>query len=125
MLLNAWLTAAKRCFGPRAAVRRSGAGSGWGRSRSEVLESRSLLTALIINDDNVAAFTKAGGRVEVTSANLAGKDSLVIEGISVTSTSGNGITIDLTGISLNSIAIESVIVNGYGAAASDTGIAIT
>jgi hypothetical protein len=44
---------------------------------------------LIINDDNVAAFTKAGGRVEVTSANLAGKDSLVIEGISVTSTSGN------------------------------------
>ncbi|MFO0425530.1 MAG: hypothetical protein ACK526_03110 [Planctomyces sp.] len=119
------MTAAKRCFGPRAAVRRSGAGSGWGRSRSEVLESRSLLTALIINDDNVAAFTKAGGRVEVTSANLAGKDSLVIEGISVTSTSGNGITIDLTGISLNSIAIESVIVNGYGAAASDTGIAIT
>ena len=120
MLLNTWLSAARRhfsSFNPRRIDR-----AGTSRSlRTEPLEERMLLSsipvalsALVINADNQAAYTDTlTGALSVSSAQLAGKDSLVIEGISVSTSSLYGINVNLSNISLKRLAIESVNVSQY------------
>ena len=114
MLLNTWLSVARRhfsCANPRRVDR-----VGKSRSlRTEPLEERMLLTALVINSDNQALFTNATGGLVINNAQLAGNDSLVIEGISIAASSGNAVSINLNGIALKSIAIESIIVSNYAA----------
>ncbi|MCA9013373.1 MAG: hypothetical protein KDB01_26670, partial [Planctomycetaceae bacterium] len=119
MLLNTWLSVARRhisSMNPRRADR-----VGKDRSlRTEPLEERLLLAgtpvvlnALVINPDNQAQYTNATGGLVVTSGQLAGKDSLVIEGINVSATSGDAISVNLQNISLKRIAIETVTVSQY------------
>ncbi|MEJ7591832.1 MAG: hypothetical protein WKF77_09800 [Planctomycetaceae bacterium] len=88
--------------------------------RTEPLEERTLLAgtpivlnALVINPDNQAQYTNLVGGLVVTNAHLAGKDGLVIEGISVSATSGDAISINLQGIALKRLAIETVTVSLY------------
>ena len=119
MLLNTWLTAAKRHIFHSSSQR---AGSRTGRTsaprvvESEVLENRSLLTALVINNTNLDTFVDASGGLTIT--DLQGNDSLVIEEVDLTST-GAGITIDLQNVALQSLAIETVNVTAFSGSAID------
>ena len=121
MLLNTWLSAAKRHLF-------SSPSSGSGSRRTvtakrqatagEHLESRTLLTALVIDNSNLDAFTNADGAVEVTNANLGANDSIVITNADLTSPNG-AVEINLTGINLQSIAIESTNVTAFDGTAID------
>ena len=119
MLLNTWLTAAKRHIFHSSSQR---AGSRTGRTsaprvvESEVLENRSLLTVLVINNTNLDTFVDASGGLTIT--DLQGNDSLVIEEVDLTST-GAGITIDLQNVALQSLAIETVNVTAFSGSAID------
>lgn len=116
MSLNAWLSAAKRH------LKNSSAGSSTNRRRSaanpgqahqtELLEQRSLLTTLIINDANADAFTDAAGTLSITNAELGTHNGIVIEDLTLDSTS-DGISIDLTGVSLERLAIETVTIDSF------------
>ncbi|MFN9719724.1 MAG: hypothetical protein ACK58L_13575, partial [Planctomycetota bacterium] len=118
MLLNAWLSAARRQFlsANSRRVNRIGAPR---VVRMESLEERALLSGiptvntLVINPDNVTSYLNAAGGLEVDNADMAGKDGLVIEGLSVSATSGNAINVDLSGIALQRFAIESVNVTQF------------
>ena len=121
MLLNTWLAAAKRHFLSPAGQRRLNPAATRRRVRTEELESRALLTALVVNATNQSLYTNAFGGLEIDNADMVGRDELVIEGISVSASSGNAINVNLSGIPLESIAIESVLVSGY----SGTGLNIS
>ncbi len=122
MLLNTWLTAAKRhLFTSPTGSKLSGRRSGLSRRRpteSEALESRALLTALVINNSNVEDFVDANGRIAITNATLGSNDSLVIESINVASNT-DAITINLSNITLERLAIETVNVTAFNGTAID------
>ncbi|MEZ6039565.1 MAG: ubiquitin-activating E1 FCCH domain-containing protein [Planctomycetaceae bacterium] len=114
MLLNTWLAAAKRRFlSPVGQQRRLNTAAARRRVRTEELETRSLLTALVVNADNQTLYTNAFGGIEIDNADMIGKDELIIEGISVSTSSGNAITVNLSGIPLESLAIESVNISSF------------
>jgi len=127
MLLNTWLAAAKRhLFSANFYGAAQGAGAANRRSTSrrrdcaggEQLESRTLLTALVINNSNVDNFVDIGtGNLSITNADLGAHDEIVIERIDLASTT-EGISIDLSGVTLNRLAIETVNVTAF----SGTGI---
>jgi hypothetical protein len=118
MLLNTWLAAAKRHL-RHTTPGRPQKGTGRRYRQSEQLEDRQLLTALVINQENQPAFTNAFGGLEVDNADMAGMDSLVIEGISIGTTVGDAISINLSGISFSSFAIESVTVTSFATTGID------
>ncbi|MEP3481103.1 MAG: PKD domain-containing protein [Fuerstiella sp.] len=116
MSLNAWLSAAKRH------LKNSSASSSTSRRRSasnpgqaletELLEQRSLLTTLIINDANADTFTDAAGTLSITNADLGSHNGIVIEDLTLDPDS-DGISINLTGVSLERLAIETVTINSF------------
>lgn len=118
MLLNTWLTAAKRHLFNSSSQRGGGRTGQAGRqlASSEVLETRSLLTALVINNANLDNFVDATGGITIT--DLQGNDTLVIEEVDLTATN-SAITIDLDGVNLEHLAIETVNVNSFGGTAID------
>jgi hypothetical protein len=121
MLLNTWLATAKRHLLGSAhdpGSRRSGASRKTRVSSGEMLESRTLLTALVINSTNVDAFVDATGTLSVANSDLGTHDTLVIEDVAINST-GDGISIDLSGIALTRLAIESIDVNAFNGTAID------
>ena len=122
MLLNTWLTAAKRhLFNSPAGMRSSTRRSGFTRCRpteSEVLENRALLTALVINNSNVDSFVDANGHISITNATLGTNDSLVIESINLASNT-DAISINLSNIALERLAIETVNVTAFSGTAID------
>ncbi|MFM7057021.1 MAG: LEPR-XLL domain-containing protein, partial [Planctomycetota bacterium] len=114
MLLNTWLSFARRRLSA-AAPRRAGRLNSPQGSRLETLEARMLLSgnpvdvdSLVINADNQSLFTNPAGGLVVTNATLGAKTGLIIEGISISPTSGDSISVSLTGVSLKRLAIESV-----------------
>lgn len=120
MLLNTWLTAAKRHLF-RSAM------DGQSRRRisvkkptaAEALESRSLLTALVINSQNLNSFVDGGtGQLSIDNAVLGTHDEIVIEEVDIASTV-EGISIDLTGVELKRLAIETVNVTAFSQRAID------
>lgn len=113
MLLNTWLSVARKHFSRPSATRRIVRGASRAPSSGESLEPRTLLTALVINPDNQATFTNAFGGISIDNAKLGSNDSLVIEGISISTTSGDAITINLSNRPLKSLALESIIVSKY------------
>ncbi|MDA1229981.1 MAG: hypothetical protein O2856_04335, partial [Planctomycetota bacterium] len=113
MLLNTWLSAARRHFSQRSASRRIVRGTPRQSLSCESLEARMLLTALVINQDNKALFTNSFGGVVINNTSLGTFDSLVVEGIQISATSGAGLSINLSGKTLKSIALESIIVSQY------------
>ena len=104
MLLNSWLSFARRNLFATG-VRRVNRSGFQQKARLEPLEERRLLAvnALVINSDNYERFTNLAGGLVVNNASMTGYDALVIQGISLTPTSGEGVTIDLTGIPLQQI----------------------
>lgn len=119
MLLNTWLTAAKRQLFNSPSQRgggRSGRTTAPQVVASEVLENRSLLTALVINNTNLDSFVDASGGLTIT--DLQGNDSLIIEQVDLSST-GAGITIDLQNVALQNLAIETVNVTAFTGSAID------
>ncbi|MEZ6061669.1 MAG: hypothetical protein R3C19_15080 [Planctomycetaceae bacterium] len=122
MLLNTWLSAAKRQLfsvpGSHASMGRRSVGFRRQTAATELLESRALLTALVINNSNVDDFTNAAGTVALTNATLGANDSIVIEDAILTST-GKALTINLSNINLDSIAIESTDVTAFTGTAID------
>ena len=72
-----------------------------------------LLTALVINPDNQATFTNAFGGISIDNARLGSNDSLVIEGIAISASSGDALSINLSGKTLTSLALESITVSQY------------
>lgn len=116
MSLNAWLSAAKRHLNNSSASsstnrRRSAVNSGQAH-QTELLEQRSLLTTLVINDANADSFTDAAGTLSITNAELGTHDGIVIENLTLDSTS-DGISIDLSGVSLERLAIETVTIDSF------------
>lgn len=120
MLLNTWLASAKRRLFRSSEGRSSGRRVAPQRNTaSEQLESRTLLTALVINNNNFDSFVDPGtGNLEITNATLGGNDEIVIEEVDVAS-SVEGISIDLTGVTLTRLAIESVNVSAFTDTAID------
>jgi len=122
MLLNTWLTAAKRhLFNSPTAARSSSRRSGFSRRRpteAELLESRALLTALVINNSNVDDFVDANGQISITNATLGSHDSLVIESINLSSNT-DAISINLSNIALERLVIESINVTAFNGTAID------
>lgn len=120
MLLNTWLTAAKRHLfrtatdsqsRRRVAVKKPTA--------AEALESRSLLTALVINSQNLNSFVDGGtGQLSIDNSVLGTHDEIVIEEVDIASTV-EGISIDLTGVELKRLAIETVNVTAFSDRAID------
>lgn len=116
MSLNAWLSAAKRH------LKNSSAGSSTSRRRSaanpgqaletELLEQRSLLTTLIVNDANADSFTDAAGTLSITNAELGTHNGIVIEDLTLDPAS-DGIFINLSGVSLERLAIETVTIDSF------------
>jgi len=113
MLLNTWLSAARLHFSQRSATRRIGARHAQPSLCSESLEARTLLTALVINPDNQALFQNATGGIVIDNAALGLHDSIVVEGFQISASSGDALRINLSGKTLNSIAIESINVSQY------------
>ena len=113
MLLNTWLSAARRHFNMTTGTRRVARAASRHSGSVESLETRSLLTALVINPDTRAGYLNASGGLEIDNADMAGKDALVIEGFSISASSGNALTINLSGITLKSLAIESMVVTQH------------
>ncbi|MEY2725821.1 MAG: hypothetical protein RLZZ458_1688, partial [Planctomycetota bacterium] len=117
MLLNTWLSIARRHLSV-AAARRASRLRQPQSSRLESLEDRMLLAGtpltgtpldvLVINEDNQSLYTNPAGGLVITNSSLGAKDGLVIEGISISPTSGDSISISLTGVPLKRLAIESV-----------------
>ncbi|MCP4857655.1 MAG: hypothetical protein GY903_24490 [Fuerstiella sp.] len=127
MLLNTWLATAKRHLlgsAPASGSRRSGPSRKKRVSSSEQLESRTLLTALVINTTNVDSFVDASGTLSVTNSDLGTHDTLVIEDVAINST-GDGISIDLSGITLTRLALESIDVNAFNGTAIDINLTNT
>lgn len=124
MLLNTWLTAAKRHLfnaseGGASSRRRQGASKAPRPVELELLEDRLLLTALTINDSNIDSFVDVTtGTLSITNTELGVHDSIVIERITVDSTI-QGISIDLVGVPLERLTIETVNVNTFTTAAID------
>ena len=113
MLLNTWLSAARRHFAQKSVARRVARSTSRNSVRTESLEARSLLTALVINPDTKSGYLNAAGGIEVDNADMVGKDGLIIEGFSISATSGDALSINLTGITLKNLAIESITVTQY------------
>ncbi len=113
MLLNTWLSAARRHFAQKSVARRVARSTSRNSVRTESLEARSLLTALVINPDTKAGYLNAAGGIEINNADMVGKDSLIIEGFSISATSGDALSINLSGIALKNLAIESITVTQY------------
>lgn len=124
MLLNAWLTAAKRQIfhgtdSSASSRRRQSSNKASRHVQLESLESRTLLTALTINDSNIDSFVDVNtGNLSVTEAQLGTHDTIVIEQVTLDST-GEAISIDLTGVTLERLAIETVTVNTFTGPAID------
>lgn len=114
MLLNTWLSFARRQLVSRN-PRRGHRPTTNRAIRMEQLEERLVLSvnALVINPDNQALFTNASGGIEVDNADMVGKDALVIEGITISASSGDAISIDLSNMALQRLAIESITVSQY------------
>ena len=116
MSLNAWLSAAKRHLKNSSASsstsRRRSASNPGQALQTELLEQRSLLTTLVINDANADSFTDAAGTLSITNADLGSNNGIVIEDLTLDPTS-DGISINLTGVSLERLAIESVTINSF------------
>lgn len=119
MLLNTWLSAARLHFTQKSGARRVGRSASRNSVRTESLEARSLLTALVINSDTRASYTNAAGGIEVDDFDMAGRDGLVIEGFTISATSGDAISINLSGRTLKTLAIESILVTQYSAVGFD------
>ncbi len=116
MLLNTWLSAARNHFSQPSGTRRIVRGASRRSLSCESLEARTLLTALVINPDNRAEFLNTFGGIEVDNADLdAGPfDSLIVEGISISASSGDALSINLSGNrTLKSLALESITVSQY------------
>ncbi|MFM8725616.1 MAG: beta strand repeat-containing protein, partial [Planctomycetaceae bacterium] len=111
MLLNSWLSFARRNLFTTG-VRRVNRTRTQQPARLEPLEERKMLSvnALVINQDNYDRFTNLAGGLVVNNASMAGYDGLVIQGISLTPTTGEAITINLSGISLQRLAFDTVVV---------------
>ncbi|MEZ6126816.1 MAG: hypothetical protein R3C49_27175 [Planctomycetaceae bacterium] len=119
MFLNTWLTAAKRQFfgtSDSAAHRRSRL-SQRSEIRVESLESRSLLTALVINSANVDSFTNAAGTLVVGNTEIGSHDTLVLENLTLSSAGVSAISISLHDIPLERLAIETVDVTAFSGTA--------
>ena len=110
MLLNTWLSAARLHFTQKSGARRVARSASRNSVRTESLEARSLLTALVINADTRAGYLNAAGGIEVDDLDMAGRDGLVIEGFTISPSSGDAISINLTGRTLRNLAIESILV---------------
>ncbi|MEO1982203.1 MAG: hypothetical protein ABGZ24_16935, partial [Fuerstiella sp.] len=108
-------------MGSASGSRRSGPSRKKRVSSGEQLESRTLLTALIINSTNVDDFVDAAGTLSVTNSDLGTHDTLVIEDVAINST-GDGISIDLSGITLTRLALESIDVNAFSGTAIDVNL---
>lgn len=119
MLLNTWLSAARRHFTQKSGARRVARSAPRNSVRTESLETRSLLTALVINPDTKAGYLNAAGGIEVDNFDMVGKDGLVIEGFTISPTSGDAISINLSGRTLKNLAIESIIVTQYSSLGFD------
>ncbi|MGB0739537.1 MAG: hypothetical protein ACPGXX_05645, partial [Planctomycetaceae bacterium] len=120
MLLNTWLSVARRNLfsnGHRR-VNRSRAQQS---ANPEQLEQRTLLSvnALVINAENFDLYTNPAGGLEVDTTDMVGYDGLVLEGFAVSPTSGDAISVDLSGILLKRMAIESVTVADFSSLAMD------
>lgn len=113
MLLNTWLSAARLHFVQKSGARRANRSASRNPVRTESLEARSLLTALVINADTKAGYLNAAGGIEVDDLDMAGRDGLVIEGFTISPTSGDAISINLSGRTLKNLAIESILVTQY------------
>ncbi len=113
MLLNTWLSAARRHFAQKSVARRTARSTSRNSVRTESLEARSLLTALVINPDTKGGYLNAAGGIEIDNADMVGKDGLVIEGFAISATSGDALSINLSGIPLKHLAIESMTVTQY------------
>ena len=113
MLLNTWLSVARKHFSQPSAARRIVRGVSRRSVSTESLEARTLLTALVINPDNQATYTNAFGGISVNNAALGSFDSLIIEGISISASSGDALSINLSGKILTSLALESITVSQY------------
>ena len=113
MLLNTWLSAARLHFTQKSGARRTARSASRNSVRTESLEARSLLTALVINPDTRAGYLNAAGGIEVDDLDMAGRDGLVIEGFTISPTSGDAISINLSGRTLKNLTIESILVTQY------------
>jgi len=111
MLLNSWLSFARRNLFTTG-VRRVNRTRTQQSARLEPLEERKMLAvnALVINQDNYDRFTNLSGGLVVNNASMTGYDGLVIQGINLTPTSGDAITINLSGIQLQRLAVDTVVV---------------
>ena len=111
MLLNSWLSFARRNL-LATGVRRVNRTRTQHSARLEPLEERKMLAvnALVINQDNYDRFTNLAGGLVVNNASMAGYDGLVIQGVSLTPSTGDAITINLSGIRLQRLALDSVVV---------------
>lgn len=123
MLMKAWLSALQRQFvrgsrnvGLRA--RRRDRNSDPLQS-TEHLEERALLTALVINSSNFGDFSQPNEGLTITNADMVGFDSLVIESVAFGGVVDEAIDIDLSGINLTAIAIETVNIADYGTTGID------
>lgn len=114
MSLTAWISAAKRHLKNSSAStsRRRSASNPGQALETELLEQRSLLTTLIINDANADSFTDAAGTLSITNAELGSHNGIVIEDLTLDPAS-DGISIDLTGVSLERLAIETVTIDSF------------
>ena len=119
MLLNTWLSTARRHFNMKSGTRRVARSASRHSGSVESLETRSLLTALVINPDTRAGYLNAAGGLVIDNADMVGKDALVIEGFSISASSGNALTINLSGITLKSLAIESMVVTQHTSVGMD------
>ena len=61
----------------------------------ERLEERALLTALVIEQANLASFLQSDGSLQVTNADLAGFDAIAIDGVTVDGSQSDGLRICL------------------------------
>ena len=120
MLLNTWLSVARRSLFSNAG--RRGTHSRTQRITTlEQLEQRTLLSvnALVINSDNYDLYTNPAGGLEVDNSDMAGYDGLVLEGFSVSPTSGDAISINLSGLLVHRLAIESVTIPDFATVGMD------
>ncbi|MEZ6127676.1 MAG: PKD domain-containing protein [Planctomycetaceae bacterium] len=91
-------------------------------SEIQQLESRALLTALVINNSNVDDYVNATtGTVEVDNLDLGTNDSLVIERLTLNAP-GQAISINLNGIPLERLAIETIEVSTFTGTAIDVNL---
>jgi len=129
MLLTSWIDSLRRTWQQRRhrhGVMRNRRQVAPRASVIEQLEDRTLLSAMVIES------VGSGGAVSIDTIDVIGTgtaenpefSTIVIRAVEITPTSGVGVTIDLAGdatakLRMESIVIESAVINGTGAPAVD------